>query len=78
MKITHVDADFKEDKCRSLYADGNYEEAEEIANDLLDYGFRQTALALMAEIAEARELVDTDAELESEMMWDRHLELHGA
>jgi precorrin-6B methylase 1 len=72
MIVTNADVELKEENCRELIANGEYEKAEEIASDLLDYGFRQSALCLLEEIASARELVDTDAELHSELEWDRH------
>ena len=76
--LTNADVEFKINDCHYARENGDYKTADDIANELLDYGFRQTALAELQKTQEERvraEKVQKQVEEDMENDWRTFLEL---
>ena len=76
--LTNADVEFKINDCHYARENGDYKTADDIANELLDYGFRQTALAELQKTQEERVRADkVQKQVEEDMRndWDTFIEM---
>ena len=76
--LTNADVEIKIQDAVFARENGDYETADEIANLLLDWGFRRHALALLQETQEARvKAAEVQKQVEEDMRndWDTFIEM---